>query len=1178
MCTASAAVLTALGLAVPSLSSSVAAAAAPHAAARSALAVPSLPAGARVLRTTSPDARLAASIFLRPRAPGALGAFAAAVGDEHSPQFGRYLGRGAFARRFGPARSTIDRVERFLRGAGLHVLGLSSNHLAIQVAGRAQTFESAFRTRLADVALARGALGRTTTTPLQLPSGVASAVVAVLGLDHLVAMRSALVRPHGVRRTTAVREGADRAQIAPGVPGAPSACASAQQTSLGQHGVTDDQVAHAYGADGLYAAGDLGGGQTVAILELEPFARADVQAFDACYFGASHLSQVRTVNVDGGPGTGVGSGEAALDIEVVSALAPAATIRVYQAPNTAPGTIDAYNQIVSDDTARVATTSWGLCEGDMLRYEPGALAAENFIFEQAAAQGQSFFSASGDSGNDACAYQDPYPTQPVKSVEDPGSQPYVVGVGGTTAVSTSQPPAETVWNDGAGAGGTGGGISSIWREPPWASAAAKAQSSRAPCAAPSHATCRTVPDVASFADELRGIGVYWYGGWNSFGGTSWGAPTWAALLAVVNASPTCQSSPTTARGVGFVAPLLYEVAAVPRSYANGFNDVKVGDNDIFGVTGGLYRARPGYDLASGLGTPQLTASPGTPGPGLAESLCTAAQGASSVRLGTVTPSQGATLGGTPFTLTGSGFAPGGRSDVRQVDFGLTPVASFTVVSDTKITGTTSAAPAPTSVTLLDRLTRHSSEDLVTVTTTAGAVAAGPTFHFVVGTSGYAVPSVTSIGPTGGTGRGGMRVNIYGTGFTGARRVTFGGVTAPTFRVVSDDLLVVVTPPWRRSMCRTHSVRTLDGLCQTAVRVFGRGGASAVARVLPPVAGSLQFNRLGVLVLPPGCGCEGYPSVTEFDYVTRLSLHSVTSVRGRRVLGDPGGGDVLRLAGTGFNVLTLDWINFGPASSAASQTVNVVRISPTGKWIDVVSPDDQTPSPAGNVVAVSITTMAGNSDRRTFRYQPIPHITWLSTDVLPAAGYARLVIRGGGFRYAAVVLFDPVLPTLPDAEVARFRSRTTSEIVMTSPNVAPGAYVVSVCGTWVCGPSTAPKPVDNTVQIIDPSSTAVTSAELVPGGAAPSGPAAGGTTFEIQGTNFGPLSQLHVEFQDVSGATVPAATAIVAGPAPTDPGATETLLVVSPASPTGSPGYFSVLLSGANGTSSVTPTAGFTYTT
>lgn len=1137
-----------------------------------ALAAPRLPFGARVLRATPPHTPLSIGIFLRPRAPHALAAFATAVGSEHSVLFGHYLARGAFAARFGPTRATIARVERFLTGQGLRVRGLSSNHLELRIDGTAATLTSAFRTHLAEVALPNGRIGRATTAPLVLPPALEGVVVAVLGLDDLVAERDALERlgaaPHAAVHFARTR--------APGTPGAPTACASAVgQTQAGQGGITDDQVAHAYGADGLYAAGDLGAGQTVAVFELEPFARSDVRAFDTCYFGTDHTSSIRAVNVDGGPGTGAGSGEAALDVEVISALAPGATIRVYQGPNNSAGAIDTYNRIVADDVATVASTSWGLCESDLLRYSPGSLAVENLLFEQAAAQGQTFFSAAGDAGNDACAYHSALPAPPLKSVEDPASQPYVVGVGGTTAVSVTQPPVETVWNDGYNGGGTGGGVSSVWHEPPWLPAAATSQSSRAACAAGRATTCRTVPDVSAFADEFTGITVVWSGQWYTFGGTSWSAPTWAALLAEVNASSTCRAATATARGVGFAAPLLYDVASVPADYASSFTDITVGDNDIYGVDGGQYRARPGYDLATGLGSPELTATPGTSGPGLAQSLCEAAQGASGVRVRSVTPARGGVLGGTPFRLTGSGFAPGGRSDVRQVDFGTSPAASFTVVSDTLITGTTSAATTPTSRALPERDMGRSGGVLVAVSTTADDVATGPTFHYVVVRARGTVPEVAGLGPTGASGRGGARVDVYGTGFTDARAVTFGGIPARSFRVASDALLVAVAPPWQRSMCRAGSASTRKGICQTAVRVVGPGGASAVVGILPPLAGTLQYNRLGLIKVPPGCRCEAYPGATEFDYVTRLMLRSVTGVTGRPELGDPGGGNELLFTGRGMNVLTLGWINFGPASSADSQDYDVGRISSDGTWADVFSGNDPRPSPRGNTVAVSLATVGGNSDTRAFRYLPIQVVTSLSTNVLPAAGGVSFLVHGGGFREAKTVLFEPTLSPLPPVMVPNFQVRSATEISFASPAMVSGSYQIYVCGTYACGTGEFFDSVGSIVAVIAPSTTGVTSAELVPSGAQPTGTTSGGTTFEVQGTNFGSLGQLRVVVQNEDGATTTAG-GIVAGPAPTDPGATETVLVTSPPSPEGTPGVCDVLLMGADGSSTITPTAVFRY--
>ena len=114
------------------------------------------------------------------------------------------------------------------------------------------------------------------------------------------------------------------------------------------------------------------------------------------------------------------------------------------------------------------------------------------------------------------------------------------------------------------------------------------------------------------------------------------------MLADVNASATCQGNPATQNGVGFVNPLLYSVASNPTAYAASFNDITAGNNDPYGDSK-LFQATTGYDMASGLGTPQLTQPNG--GAGLAFYLCSQAP---AVTRPTVT-----------------GISPGRRLDVRR---------------------------------------------------------------------------------------------------------------------------------------------------------------------------------------------------------------------------------------------------------------------------------------------------------------------------------------------------------------------------------------------------------------------------------------------------------------------------------------------------------------------------------
>lgn len=172
---------------------------------------------------------------------------------------------------------------------------------------------------------------------------------------------------------------------------------------------TADQIAAAYRFSSLYAAGNLGAGQTIALYELESFSPSDIATYQACYGTATSVSQVP---VDGGPsGSSSGGGEAALDIESLIGLAPRANILVYSGPNAAvdtpgSGPYDTYAEIMSDNRAKVISTPWGLCEP-----QEGATnaAAENTLFEEAAVQGQSIVAASGDSGAQDCTDQNGKP-------------------------------------------------------------------------------------------------------------------------------------------------------------------------------------------------------------------------------------------------------------------------------------------------------------------------------------------------------------------------------------------------------------------------------------------------------------------------------------------------------------------------------------------------------------------------------------------------------------------------------------------------------------------------------------------------------------------------------------------------------------------------------------------------
>ena len=189
-------------------------------------------------------------------------------------------------------------------------------------------------------------------------------------------------------------------------------------------------------------------------------------------------------------------------------LAPQAKVAVYEGPNSGSGPYDTFSAIITHHVAQVVTASWGQCE-PLNGF--GQAQSENTLFQQAAAEGMSIFSASGDDGSEDC-----FPEDPTPAVDDPASQPYVTGVGGTHIASLGPRPSENVWNDGVTVGAGGGGVSSFWSMPSYQSAAPaslhviNSGSTGSDCGA-SSGYCREVPDVSADADPGTGYVIYWNG-------------------------------------------------------------------------------------------------------------------------------------------------------------------------------------------------------------------------------------------------------------------------------------------------------------------------------------------------------------------------------------------------------------------------------------------------------------------------------------------------------------------------------------------------------------------------------------------------------------------------------------------------------------------------------------------
>jgi Pro-kumamolisin, activation domain/IPT/TIG domain/PASTA domain len=1170
---------------------------------------PLLPRGAKQLGAVSPTATVSGAVVLQPRDEAALTRFISQVTDKHSPQFHHYLTPSSFAARFGPTPSTIATVKSQLQASGLTVTSVARDGLIVDFSAPASRIESTFRTGLNRYRLANGAIGRARTAAVRVPATIAKDVQAVVGLDTTVRLRaSGMIHAPSSARTHAAAKSPSFTHPA----GSPTACSDATAAAEQFGGLTDDQIANAYGAFGLYGAGDTGAGQHIAVYELEPFAMTDLQAFDTCYFGAtqaaSMLSRVHVINVDGGQTAGPGSGESILDLDDVSAFAPGANIDVYQAPNNTFGSLDQYSKIVNDDVDQVVTTSWGLCEQAVQEGSPGVQQAENLIFQQAAAQGQTIFSASGDSGSNDCnAFETTAPTSPVLSVDDPSSQPYVVAAGGTTIDDATQPALEHVWNDGAAWGAGGGGISESWPMPAWqldshvpgvdntATVAAADAFEAADMGDPSFAFCasdnplgsgesgcRELPDVSADADEFTGgVTVYMAAldGWNTFGGTSSAAPLWAAMLADVNASATCQGNPATHNGVGFVNPLLYSVASNPTAYAASFNDIKTGNNDPYGDSN-MFQATSGYDMASGLGTPHLTQPGG--GAGLAFYLCNQAPAVTRPTVTSVNPAVGSTASPTLVTITGTNYEKSGTPDVSNVQVGDVelPTAAFNVTGPTTISA---EIPPGSLVVPSNEPTDGAGRAQVTVTLNDGetsAVNPNSWFTFVDENSTPAtIPAVTSVRTYAGPDAGGNTVDIYGSGFTGATGVTFGTVPATSFQVKSDWLIQATVPAFQNgttaceqdgSSFGTGENATND-ICQTEVVVSNANGQSNTATILPLYEGA--FNIADDGVVPAPAGQEPAPAATEYDYVPTPTITSIsTNGNGAGALASEEGGSVVTITGKGFNLATLDWINFGDPTQASSQQDSTEFVSVTGTKIEIQAPGLDADTVDPTAVGVTVKSLAGLSNAANATYAGVPTVSAVETTSGPSAGSQSapdtggtpIEIDGAGLASQALaVTFTDVVTPFSFGTQYNFTASSDTKLTTTTVAQNPAAVDTQVCTVTDCSEaSSLNSDLSDVLYLFPPGNPKIDSISPA------SGPANGGTEVTLTGENLGCVTS--VSFGSVEATDASNEEALL------DCGTTDTVTVTAPAGTVGTvPVTLHTVESDATGAPAAT--SSFTYT-
>ena len=445
--------------------------------------------------------------------------------DPADPLYGQYLTSLEFTDRFGPTQIDYDSVAAYAASLGLKITGIHPNRTLLNVSGTAAVIESAFGLHLHNYQGPDNRIFYAPDNDPQVPDSIASLITGVIGLDNAAVWHthSRFVSAEGFSQISPY-------QIGTGPGG----------------GLTPNDIQKAYNLTGVSANGS---GQTLGLFELDGYDASDVNQYVSYYKLAS--VPLQNVLVDGFSGNaGNGASEVTFDIELQIALAPGASrIIVYEGPNSNTGVVDTYNRIATDNLAKQISTSWGLSEGQS---SLTVIRSENAAFQQMAAQGQSIYAASGDSGA--------YDNGSTLSVDDPASQPYMVGVGGTQLFVNSDGSFnhEIIWNvnNTVSGGASGGGVSSLWGIPSWQQGVASAAS----------ATMRNVPDISLNADQYTGYSIYYEGRWWIVGGTSCASPLWAAFTARVNQVRAANGMPT----LGFANPLIYQIAS-RRKVSDGFS-------------------------------------------------------------------------------------------------------------------------------------------------------------------------------------------------------------------------------------------------------------------------------------------------------------------------------------------------------------------------------------------------------------------------------------------------------------------------------------------------------------------------------------------------------------------------------------------------------------------------------
>ena len=475
----------------------------------------------------------------------ALLAYVADVNNPSSANYGQSLTPAQFAASYAPSAAQVQQVVGFLQSAGFSNITIEPNNLIVSADGSADRVSATFNTPLELFSQFGKTVYGNLAAP-QVPASLSGIVGAVLGLNTIGSWHTNIALP----------------------------------SQLPQYLVsyTPAQLTHIYGGDNVTT----GSRTQIAIMAEGNVAGVvtDLRKAEALFNLPQVPVQIHQVGL-ASPDTS-GLDEWDMDTQYSTGMAyNVAKLHIYTTTSLSDSDLALeISRWATDNVAKAASASLGICE--VFPYTDGSMLVDDNSFLEAAAQGQTFFASSGDTGSfcPVGANTNGVPAG-VPLVQYPAASTYVVGVGGTTLLpdSSGNYNTEISWNAG------GGGFSQFEGSPFWQQAAYLPAK---------QGNLRAVPDIAYDADPESGASVVVNGTPTGVGGTSLSSPmalgTWARVL---TRNPRAGYGP-----LAFYS--LYDGSGVVGVYpVGGFHDITVGGN-------GLYTAAPGYDLNTGLGTPWIS--------------------------------------------------------------------------------------------------------------------------------------------------------------------------------------------------------------------------------------------------------------------------------------------------------------------------------------------------------------------------------------------------------------------------------------------------------------------------------------------------------------------------------------------------------------------------------------------